>query len=86
MIAPELPFELQFIELAENRETIEMEPYIIDAYRVNHNVLCYGYSVRIPRKGKFDVERARASEIPQRVLEQAPERGGDRTRGAPPHA
>ena len=36
------------------------------SYRVNHNVVCYGYTISIPRKGRFDVERARAQEIPQR--------------------
>lgn len=65
-IAPELPFPLQFIELTENRERMEMGPYVIDAYRVNHNVICYGYSITIPRKGRFDVERARAQDIPQK--------------------
>lgn len=39
---------------------------MIDAYRVNHNVLCYGYSITIPRTGRFDVERARSEEIPQK--------------------
>lgn len=66
-IAPELPFELQFRELKENEERFEFGPYIIDCYRVNHNVVCYGYSVTIPRKGKFDVESARANEIPQKL-------------------
>ena len=65
-IAPELPFPLQFIELTENSERMEMGPYVIDAYRVNHNVICYGYSITIPRKGRFDVERARAQDIPQK--------------------
>lgn len=66
MIAPELPFELRFKELTEARETMKFGPYQIDAYKVNHNVLCYGYSVVIPRTGRFDVERARAQEIPQK--------------------
>lgn len=66
VIAPELPFEIQFIELLENREQLKLGPYIIDAYRVNHNVVCYGYAISIPRKGRFDVERAKAQEIPQR--------------------
>ena len=65
-IAPELPFELRFVELTENRERMQMGPYVIDAYRVNHNVLCYGYSITIPRTGRFDVERARSEEIPQK--------------------
>ena len=36
------------------------------AFRVNHYVLCYGYTIEIDRAGKFDVERARANEIPQK--------------------
>ena len=66
MIAPELPFPLEFIELTEPRQQLQIGPYVIDAYRVNHNVTCYGYSISIPRKGRFDVERARAQEIPQK--------------------
>ena len=64
MIAPELPFELKFIELDEAREHLEIGPYYINAYKVNHRVTCYGYSITIPRKGKFDAERAKAQEIP----------------------
>ena len=66
MIAPELPFELKFKELTEPRETFTAGPYVVDAFRVNHNVTCYGYRISIPRKGRFDVERAKAQDIPQR--------------------
>lgn len=65
-IAPELPFELRFLELTESQESIESGPYVIDAFRVNHNVICYGYSIRIQRTGRFDVERAKAQNIPQK--------------------
>ncbi len=40
---------------------------MIDAYRVNHNVVCYGYAISIPRTGRFDVEHAPAMEIPQKL-------------------
>ena len=66
-IAPELPFPLRFVELTETREHMEMGPYHIDAYRVNHNVVCYGYAISIPRAGRFDVERAKAMEIPMKM-------------------
>ena len=46
---------------------LRLGPYVIDAYRVNHNVVCYGYALSIPRKGKFDVERAKAQEIPVKL-------------------
>ena len=65
-IAPELPFPITFIELTEPRQQLVLGPYVIDAYRVNHNVICYGYSFSIPRRGKFDVDRARSQEIPQK--------------------
>lgn len=66
-IAPELPFELRFTELEEGRQQFRMGPYVIDAYRVNHNVLCYGYCISIPRAGRFDVERAREQEVPMKA-------------------
>lgn len=66
VIAPELPFEIKFHELTEREETIDVNGYRIHAFRVNHNVVCYGYTLEILRKGKFDVERARAQGIPQR--------------------
>lgn len=66
LIAPELPFELRFHEITEPRETLTAGPYVIDAFRVNHRITCYGYRISIPRKGRFDVERAKAQEIPQK--------------------
>lgn len=63
-IAPELPFELRFMELSEPREHFHIGPYEVDAFRVNHNVVCYGYSISIPRAGRFDVERAKAQNVP----------------------
>lgn len=64
MIAPELPFELRFIELEDAYEVIEVNGYHLEAYKLKHNVTCYGYNVTIHRQGKFDVERAKALEIP----------------------
>lgn len=65
-IAPELPFEIKFHELSEREETIEVNGYKIHAFRVNHNVICYGYTLEIERAGKFDVERARAQGVEQK--------------------
>ncbi len=64
VIAPELPFEIRFIELTEKEQDIEAGPYRIHAFRVNHNVTCYGYSLTIPRAGKFHVEKARKLGLP----------------------
>jgi ribonuclease Z len=65
VIAPELPFELKFIEITQPEETFEMNGYRLKAFRVNHNVLCYGYTLEIDRAGKFDLERALALDIPK---------------------
>ena len=66
-IAPELPFEIIYREIQGPEETFEMEGYRIRAFRVNHNVLCYGYTVEIDRAGKFDAERAKAQGIPLKL-------------------
>lgn len=64
-IAPELPFDINFIELTEPFGLIEINGYIIKAFKVNHNVICYGYTIEIPRAGKFDVDRAISKGIPK---------------------
>lgn len=64
-IAPELPFDINFIELHENKQQIDINGYCITAFRVNHNVICYGYTIEIRRKGKFSVERANELQIPK---------------------
>ncbi|MBR3508156.1 MAG: ribonuclease Z [Lachnospiraceae bacterium] len=67
VIAPELPFEIQFHELGSEQEDIVFDGFTIRAFRVNHNVVCYGYSLKIPRAGKFDKDRALAQEIPLKL-------------------
>ena len=64
VIAPELPFELKFIEINGPEQVFELDGYRITAFRVNHNVRCYGYSLEILRQGKFSPERAREQGIP----------------------
>ena len=56
---------LKYMELTETEQTFELNGYRLKAFRVNHNVTCYGYTMEIDRAGKFDVERAKASNIPQ---------------------
>ncbi len=63
-IAPELPFPIEFLELTEKEQEFQAGPYTIKAFRVNHNITCYGYSVSLPRAGKFQVEKAKALGLP----------------------
>lgn len=64
VIAPELPFEIRYLELSQQAERLVEHGYHITAFRVNHNVPCYGYTIEIPRAGQFQVERAKELGIP----------------------
>ena len=58
VIAPELPFSLNCIEITEAEQTLEFDGFRIEAFKVNHNVVCYGYNLVIDRIGKFQVQKA----------------------------
>ncbi len=60
VIAPELPYEIRYIEVTEKTEVLEFNGFRIEAFRVQHNVVCYGYSIVVNRAGKFQVEKAKA--------------------------
>ena len=64
IVAPELPFPIEFIELSEPSATITVRDYVITAYKVQHAIPTYGYAVEIPRAGRFQVERAQALGLP----------------------
>ena len=58
VIAPELPFEIEYMEITEPEQGIKFDGFRIEAFRVNHNVVCYGYSMIVNRIGKFQLEKA----------------------------
>lgn len=64
MIAPELPFPIRFIELEKDQESFTFKGLRINAYKVNHNITCYGYSLEVDRAGKFDIDKAKAQNVP----------------------
>ena len=47
VIAPELPFPIQCVEIGENEQSFLFDGLRIEAFRVNHNVICYGYSLSV---------------------------------------
>lgn len=65
VIAPELPFAINCLELTEAEQIIAFDGFRIEAYKVNHNVLCYGYNIIVERIGRFDVNRALQLNIPK---------------------
>ncbi len=64
IIAPELPFEIRFIELNEAFEEISICGLRLQAFRVNHRVTCYGYNIVLDRAGRFDADKAKALGLP----------------------
>lgn len=66
-IAPELPFSLEFHEITEKEETIRTNGYEIEAFKVNHNVTCYGYSLIVRRGGRFYPELAQKNDVPMKL-------------------
>lgn len=67
VIAPELPFPIECVEITEPRQSFSFDGFRIDAFKVNHNVLCYGYSLSIERTGRFDKERALKQQVPVKL-------------------
>ena len=63
-IAPELPFEIRFLEIGQPRQIFTFNGYEIEAFKVSHNVTCYGYTLRVPRTGRFDADKAKELNIP----------------------
>ena len=68
VIAPELPFEIVFKEISGDEMSFDfdkegMPGFSITAFKVNHNIICYGYSFNLSRQGKFNVEAAQANGI-----------------------
>lgn len=66
VIAPELPFDVRIMEIGGAEDSFKLAGMTIKAFRVSHNIICYGYSISIGRAGKFDAEAAKKLPIPIR--------------------
>lgn len=66
-IAPELPFEINCMEITEAEQEFFFEGFRIKAFKVSHSVVCYGYSMTVDRAGRFDRERAMEQQIPMKL-------------------
>ena len=69
VIAPEINFPLNFIELPF-KQTGELfipnTEYVLGVLPVEHSGQCFAYRVEARRKGKFDVERATQLDLPKK--------------------
>ena len=66
VIAPELPFEIICQEITDTTQTFSFEGFEIQCFRVNHNVICYGYNLVVHRAGKFDPVKAESLGLEKR--------------------
>lgn len=65
IIAPELPYEVRYIELEDGKVTeIESSGLIIKSLPLRHRMPCFGYSFEVKRSGKFNPEIAKEFNIP----------------------
>lgn len=67
VIAPELPFDIIYKEIDENEFSTDIDGLTLEAFKVNHSITCYGYSLILPRAGKFSVERAKDEGLPVKL-------------------
>ncbi len=67
VIAPELPFELQFVEMDSDEQVFHFGDLVVTAFKVDHAITCYGYSIELRRKAKFNPEKARSLGIEPRL-------------------
>lgn len=69
IIAPELPFELKFIELSEET-IITSGDLFIKAVPVEHTISCFAYVIELERRPKFKPDKAMALNIPTRFWKE----------------
>jgi len=68
VIVPELPFEIHFTEWSKEVTSAVLLPDVeLKSLPLNHWGVCFGYSLTLHRRGRFDVERAKRGNIPMAV-------------------
>lgn len=67
VITPELPYELNLIELSEEGlKEYKHKDYVIKSVAVEHSLDCMAYSLEVVRGRKFDRNRAEEQNIPMK--------------------
>jgi len=67
VIAPELNFDVEYIVLDEEQNKFFVSDIEIDYIFVEHSVKCVAYKFEVYRKGQFQVEKARALNLPKNL-------------------
>ena len=64
IIANDLPFNINFIELDENNGMFNIKPYRIEYFKLKHKMNCIGYNIYLDRLPKFMTEKAKDNKVP----------------------
>ncbi len=64
VVAPQLPYQVELHEFGSEGLTFHAIGLKIQAFRLDHSVMCFGYRFELERPGAFLPERARALNIP----------------------
>ena len=66
VIAPELPYEINLLELPKDEESaVQLGDILIGALPMEHAIPCLAYRFEIKRKGKFNKDQAETLQIPR---------------------
>lgn len=65
VIAPVLPYEIEILEFKGKEKTsCKIGDFNINVLSVDHTIPCFSYSIEVPRKRKFDKDKATENNIP----------------------
>ena len=64
-IAQDLPFDIEYLELENDYESISLSGITVENLFVDHSVPCTAYRFYVERKGKFDAGKAEALCLPK---------------------
>lgn len=64
VIVPELPYDIELAELPDETVSFTQSGFEITSFPLDHGMPCKGYALKLNRRGKFDVERAKQKGVP----------------------
>lgn len=67
IMTPKLTFRIKLIKITEKYQSIKIDGFNIETYRLMHTTPCNGYNISISRNGKCDIDKAHANGIPEEL-------------------
>lgn len=66
-MTPKLSFRIKLIKITESYQTLKLDGFNIETYRLMHTTPCNGYNISISRNGRCDIDKAHANGIPEEL-------------------